>query len=206
MKKRWVGAYWQNKGLTVDLTISWSNSRSFEFCFDGVEPGAVVAVGMIGCKNSRICFMRGYNEMLKRLQTEAVIVFGAPFPEMKGVTFCPWTIFLPERWCADMGGRGTYASGNAVPYTYETIGKIEGVKILQDTVIDSFIVARRFSAKMIFDTFCSDFFNMQCAIVQIAHSQSKTSFGTMSVSRSLSIMVKKIFKQTDDTCTIQGDY
>ena len=49
-----------------------------------MEPGAVVAVGMIGCKNSRICFMRGYNEMLKRLQPEAVIVFGAPFPEMKG--------------------------------------------------------------------------------------------------------------------------
>lgn len=123
-----------------------------------MEPGAVVAVGMIGCKNSRICFMRGYNEMLKRLQTEAVIVFGAPFPEMKGVTFCPWTIFLPERWCADMGGRGTYASGNAVPYTYETIGKIEGVKILQGIGLDSFIVALRFSVKMIFDTFLQRFF------------------------------------------------
>ena len=35
-KNRWVGAYWQNKGLTVIPTISWSNSRSFEFCFDGV--------------------------------------------------------------------------------------------------------------------------------------------------------------------------
>ncbi len=30
-----------------------------------------------------------------------------------------------------MGGRGTFASGNPVPYTYETIGKIEGVKVLQ---------------------------------------------------------------------------
>ena len=30
-----------------------------------------------------------------------------------------------------MGGRGTFAAGNIVPYTYETIGKIEGVKILQ---------------------------------------------------------------------------
>ena len=29
-----------------------------------------------------------------------------------------------------MGGRGTFASGNPVPYTYETIGKYEGVKIL----------------------------------------------------------------------------
>lgn len=29
-----------------------------------------------------------------------------------------------------MGGRGTYASGNPAPYSYETVGKIEGVKVL----------------------------------------------------------------------------
>lgn len=30
-----------------------------------------------------------------------------------------------------MGGRGTFAAGNTVDYTYETVGKIEGVKVLQ---------------------------------------------------------------------------
>lgn len=30
-----------------------------------------------------------------------------------------------------MGGRGTYAVGNNVGYTYKTVGKIEGVKVLQ---------------------------------------------------------------------------
>lgn len=30
-----------------------------------------------------------------------------------------------------MGGRGTFASGNQVTYTYKTVGYIEGVKILQ---------------------------------------------------------------------------
>ena len=30
-----------------------------------------------------------------------------------------------------MGGRGTYAAGNNVAYTYEKVGEIEGVKILQ---------------------------------------------------------------------------
>lgn len=29
-----------------------------------------------------------------------------------------------------MGGRGTYASGNNVPYTYKTIGTIDGIKVL----------------------------------------------------------------------------
>lgn len=83
-KNRWVGAYWQSKGRTVIPTISWSDARSFEFCFDGVEQCSTVAVGMIGCKHSRIGFMRGYNELLERLSPEKIIVFGAPFPEMKG--------------------------------------------------------------------------------------------------------------------------
>ena len=30
-----------------------------------------------------------------------------------------------------MGGRGTFASGKNVPYTYETIGRIENIKILR---------------------------------------------------------------------------
>lgn len=30
-----------------------------------------------------------------------------------------------------MGGRGTFAAGNPVPYTYQVVGFLEGVKILQ---------------------------------------------------------------------------
>ena len=81
---RWVGANWQSNGLVVIPTISWSTSRSFEFCFDGVEQGATVAVGMIGCKSSRLAFMRGYYEMLNKIQPNAIICLGKPFKEMKG--------------------------------------------------------------------------------------------------------------------------
>lgn len=83
-KNRWVGAYWQSKGKTVIPTISWSDARSFEFCFDGVEQGSIVAIGMIGCKQSKLNFMRGYNEMLKRIQPSKIICFGTPFPETQG--------------------------------------------------------------------------------------------------------------------------
>ena len=83
-KNRWVGAYWQSKGLTVIPTISWGFSQSYEFCFDGVEKGSTVAVGMIGCKQSKLNFMRGYNEMLRRIEPEKIICFGDPFAEMQG--------------------------------------------------------------------------------------------------------------------------
>ena len=32
-----------------------------------------------------------------------------------------------------MGGRGTFAAGNPVPYSYKTVETIDGVKVLQGT-------------------------------------------------------------------------
>lgn len=86
-KNRWVGAYWQSKGLTVIPTVSWGLAQSFDFCFDGIERSSTVAIGMIGCKRSKLHFMRGYEVMLEKLQPEAIICFGAPFPEMHGNLF-----------------------------------------------------------------------------------------------------------------------
>ena len=83
-KARWVGANWQRKGLTVVPTVSWARTRSFDFCFEGIERHCIVAVGMIGCKSNRRAFMQGYNEMFRRIEPEAVICFGTPFPEMRG--------------------------------------------------------------------------------------------------------------------------
>lgn len=83
-KNRWVGAYWQSKGLTVIPTISWSTPESFDFCFDGVEKGGIVAIGMIGCKKNRLGFMKGYVAMLERLNPKTILCFGTPFKEMDG--------------------------------------------------------------------------------------------------------------------------
>ena len=63
-RNRWVGAYWQSKGITVIPTVSWSDTASYEFCFDGIENGSIVAVGMIGCKRNKTAFMRGFDAMV----------------------------------------------------------------------------------------------------------------------------------------------
>ncbi len=83
-KTRWCGAWWQAHGLTVYPTVAWGRFSSYEFCYDGIEEGSVVAVGMIGCKHERMAFLRGYDHMLERIKPEAVICFGTPFAEMKG--------------------------------------------------------------------------------------------------------------------------
>lgn len=81
---RWVGAFWQDQGQLVIPTISWSDKKSFEFCFDGIERYSTVAVGMIGCKHTKEEFLLGYNEMLTRIEPSSVICFGDPFKEMEG--------------------------------------------------------------------------------------------------------------------------
>ena len=83
-KNRWVGAYWQSKGLTVIPTVSWGLAQSFEFCFDGVEQNSIVAIGMVGCKQNKLHFLHGYNAMLERIAPSQIICFGTPFEEMEG--------------------------------------------------------------------------------------------------------------------------
>ncbi len=86
-RKHWLGAYWQMNGIRVIPTISWSDRRSFEWCFDGEPEGYTVAVSSVGTqasKESRQLFLDGYNEMLSRLQPATIIMYGNVPDECKG--------------------------------------------------------------------------------------------------------------------------
>ena len=43
-RNRWCGAYWASKGIRVIPTVNWGDESTFDFCFDGIEKGSVVAV------------------------------------------------------------------------------------------------------------------------------------------------------------------
>lgn len=83
-KNRWCGAYWQKQGMKVIPTISWGSIPCMEFCFDGVEKGAIVAVSTYTREGNKNGFMLGYNKMLEIIEPSTVICYGTPFPEMKG--------------------------------------------------------------------------------------------------------------------------
>ena len=86
-RKHWLGAYWQQNGITVIPTISWSDKASFEWCFDGEPEGACVAVSSVGTqlnKESRALFQAGYDEMLTRLQPQRIYFYGLVPDECKG--------------------------------------------------------------------------------------------------------------------------
>jgi hypothetical protein len=82
-KNRWVGAYWQEHGLKVITTISWGSPATYDYCFDGVEEGSIVAISTLGCKKAKRQFLSGYKEMKKRIKPSAIICFDTPFDEFK---------------------------------------------------------------------------------------------------------------------------
>ena len=78
-RRQWLAAYWQRHGVNVIPTISWSDPKSFDFCFVGIPRGGIVAVSSVGCmKNTeaKSAFMRGYEEMMCRLDPCAVLYYG----------------------------------------------------------------------------------------------------------------------------------
>ncbi len=83
-RNRYCGADWQEKGLTVIPTISWGLAPTYDFCFDGVENGSIVAISTVGCLRARINFMRGYDKMLEKINPKAIICYGKIFSEMEG--------------------------------------------------------------------------------------------------------------------------
>lgn len=78
-RKHWLGAYWQERGVTVIPTISWSDPSSYEWCFDGEPVGGTVAVSSVGTQadpETAALFLQGYRAMLERLQPAEIILYG----------------------------------------------------------------------------------------------------------------------------------
>lgn len=78
-RKQWLGAFWQQIGLKVIPTVSWSDNDSFNWCFDGIPTESTVAVSSIGTQQNeqaKAMFNNGWNEMLKRIHPNTVIFYG----------------------------------------------------------------------------------------------------------------------------------
>lgn len=78
-RSRLIGQIMQTAGIKVIPTLSWCKEKSFDFCFDGIEPGGVVSVSTIGVKRSSEAmklWVKGMDEAIKRLKPRHVIVYG----------------------------------------------------------------------------------------------------------------------------------
>lgn len=78
-RSRVLGSYYQEQGIKVIPTVSWSNERSFDYCFKGIEKGSIVAIsnqGVLKIKENLEFFYKGFYEMIKKLDPAIIVIYG----------------------------------------------------------------------------------------------------------------------------------
>ena len=78
-RSRLLGNYWQRQGLRVIPTISWCEADTYQFCFDGIPEGSIVAVSTIGVKRQSENFdiwKNGMDAMIELIKPSIVLVYG----------------------------------------------------------------------------------------------------------------------------------
>ncbi len=88
----WVGAWLQYLGIRVIPTVTWADERTYDICFDYIEEGSIVAISTIGVAKNREWFLKGFNEMIKRINPSLILVRGKKIEGMFGkfifIDFC----------------------------------------------------------------------------------------------------------------------
>lgn len=77
--KRVCGKYWQDNGVNVIPTLTWSLPDSYDYAFEGISQGSTVAVSTVGVLNnpdSLRLFKRGLHAALELTQPETVLLWG----------------------------------------------------------------------------------------------------------------------------------
>ena len=82
-RNRWCAAYWQYNCQVVIPTITWGLENTFEFCFEGIEKGCVVAVSTIGSSDNKEAFMAGFKAMCENIKPSLVVNYGKPIEGMR---------------------------------------------------------------------------------------------------------------------------
>ena len=83
-RSRLLGAAMQSLGINIIPSVSWSDTSSFDFCFDGIERNSVVAISTRGiCRKKEFLdlFLEGFNAMVRKIDPKAIIVYGI-IPEL----------------------------------------------------------------------------------------------------------------------------
>ena len=88
-RSRFIGAYYQSKGINVIPTISWAEKETFKFAFSGIPKGSIVAVSTIGVKEDKDAlnvWNEGMNAMIETIEPSTILVYGGELDfDYKGI-------------------------------------------------------------------------------------------------------------------------
>ncbi len=78
-RSKLIGQIMQDYGINVIPTLQWCMENSFDYAFDGIEPGGTVSVSTIGVKRddeAAKVWTAGMDEAMKQLKPSTVVVYG----------------------------------------------------------------------------------------------------------------------------------
>lgn len=96
-RSRLLGQFWQNNGINVIPTVSWSDERSYSFCFDGLPRRSVISVSTRGCVRQaepRKLWQAGMAEAVRRLEPTKILIYGSKIEFDHGGSEVVW---IPAR-------------------------------------------------------------------------------------------------------------
>lgn len=78
-RRRALGNFWQRNGLTVIPTLSWSDERSYGFCFGGLPKRSTLATSTVGVKRDEDAmrtWCAGMAKALRVLRPTRLLLYG----------------------------------------------------------------------------------------------------------------------------------
>lgn len=82
-RNRYVGCLYEDLRIPPIPTLSWCDDDTYDMCFSGIEYNMpVVFVSTLGCQDRQEIFIKGYKEMMRRLNPQLVLIYGNP---IKGI-------------------------------------------------------------------------------------------------------------------------
>ena len=100
-RSRLIGQIMQEAGLTVIPTLQYAGPDTFDFCFDGIEPGGVVATSTVGVmtdEDSVAVWADGMDEAIRQLHPSTVVCYGPSIDYDWGETKTKFIPLTSRRW------------------------------------------------------------------------------------------------------------
>ena len=92
-RMRLIGQIMYDAGLNVIPTLGWADEETHKFCFDGIEPGGVYAVGTVGIIQDPIARDLWFSGMSEAIKSTVVLVIAGTiaglFPAVKAARVRP---------------------------------------------------------------------------------------------------------------------
>lgn len=74
----WYGVLCKKKVIN---NVRWGDKETWDYCFDGIPKNSIIAIGTVGGSPRKIAnrnrFEAGFDELIRRLEPTAIIVYGS---------------------------------------------------------------------------------------------------------------------------------